>query len=407
MSGPNAQPDALAGLTIIDLSAHIAGPYATKLLADLGARVVKVERPGGDPARGLGPFLGDKPGPERSATFQFLNTNKESVVIDLKQGSGREALRALVRRADLVVSAFPPAVAERLGVTPENLGSESGPSLVWLTNFGRVGPYRDYRLSETALFAMGGEMWSHGIASREPLKYGGTAALLQCGAMAAIAALGAIHAHELHGIGQVVDVPLFDVQVNSVDRRSSAILAYRFSGRVQARAAAATIGVAGGIYPVADGFVEATASFGDYWQRFVEMIDDDRLRAPKWTQPATQVDPAAKEEADGIIYPWMLSRTRREVWAEARRARAMVAPLFTAEDLFEDPVFRERGLWTEIEHATLGRVPMLGRPYMLEKTPWRIRRPAPMLGEHTAAVLSELGYGSAEIAALRAEGAVE
>lgn len=407
MSGPNAQPDALAGLTIIDLSAHIAGPYATKLLADLGARVVKVERPGGDPARGLGPFLGDKPGPERSATFQFLNTNKESVVIDLKQGSGREALRALVRRADLVVSAFPPAVAERLGVTPENLGSESGPSLVWLTNFGRVGPYRDYRLSETALFAMGGEMWSHGIASREPLKYGGTAALLQCGAMAAIAALGAIHAHELHGIGQVVDVPLFDVQVNSVDRRSSAILAYRFSGRVQARAAAATIGVAGGIYPVADGFVEATASFGDYWQRFVEMIDDDRLRAPKWTQPATQVDPAAKEEADGIIYPWMLSRTRREVWAEARRARAMVAPLFTAEDLFEDPVFRERGLWTEIEHATLGRFPMLGRPYMLEKTPWRIRRPAPMLGEHTAAVLSELGYGSAEIAALRAEGAVE
>ncbi len=407
MSGPNTQPDALAGLTIIDLSAHIAGPYATKLLADLGARVIKIERPGGDPARGLGPFLGDKPGPERSATFQFLNTNKESVVIDLKQGSGREALRALARRADLVVSAFPPAVAERLGVTPGNLGSESGPPLVWLTNFGRIGPYRDYRLSETALFAMGGEMWSHGIAGREPLKYGGTAALLQCGAMAAIAALGAIHAHELHGIGQVVDVPLFDGQVNSVDRRSSSILAYRFSGRVQTRAAAATIGVAGGIYPVADGFVEATASFGDYWQRFVEMIDDDRLLAPKWSEPATQVDPAAKEEADGIIYPWMLSRTRREVWAEARRARAMVAPLFTAKDLFEDPVFRERGLWTEIEHATLGRIPMLGRPYMLEKTPWRIRRPAPMLGEHTAAVLGELGYGSAEIAALRAEGAVE
>lgn len=407
MPGTNNQPDALAGLTVIDLSAHIAGPYATKLLADLGARVIKVERPGGDPARGLGPFLGDEPGPERSATFQFLNTNKESVVIDLKRAGGREALRRLAGRADLVVSAFPPGVAERLEATPGNLGIESGPPLVWLTNFGRVGPYRDYRLSDTALFAMGGEMWSHGIAGREPLKYGGTAALLQCGAMAAIAALGAVHARELHGIGQVVDVPLFDVQLNNVDRRSSAILAYRFSGRVQARAAAATIGVAGGIYPVADGFVEATASFGDYWKRFVEMIDDDRLRAPKWSQPATQIDPAAKEEADGIIYPWMLSRTRREVWAEARRARAMVAPLFTAKDLFEDPVFRERGLWTEIEHATLGRLPMLGRPYMLEKTPWRLRRTAPMLGEHTAAVLGELGYGATEVAALRAEGAVE
>lgn len=407
MSPPSTPPQALEGLTVVDLTSQIAGPYAAKVLADLGARVIKVERPGGDPARRLGPFLHDEPGPGRSATFQFLNTNKESIVIDLTRAAGREVLNKLVRQSDLVISSFAPAVAERLGATPTDLGSESGPPLVWLTNFGRSGPYRDYRLSETTLFAMGGEMWSHGTAAREPLKYGGTAALMQCGAMAAIAALGAIHARELHGIGQVVDVPLFDVQVNSVDRRSSSILAYRFSGRVQARAPGATIGVAGGIYPVADGFVEATASFGDYWQRFVEMIGDDRLRAPKWTEPATQANPAAKEEADGIIYPWMLSRTRQEIWARARDTRAMVAPLFTAKDLYEDPVFRERGMWTEIEHQTLGRLPMMGRPYILEKTPWRIRRAAPLLGEHTDAVLSGAGFDGPAIAALRNEGAVQ
>ncbi len=419
-------PAALDGVTVLDLTAHIAGPYATKLLADLGARVIKVERPNGDPARRLPPFLergraalvsehaassppsesttpadaagspmpaDGEPGPEDSATFQFLNTNKESIVLDLAQEGDRHAVDCLLPRVDLVVTSFPPAVAVRLGMDPDNLRTHADVPVLAITNFGRGGPYRDYRLSDTVLYAMGGEMFSHGIAEREPLKLGGTAALLQCGAMGAIAALGAIHARELHGIGQVIDLPLFDVQINSVDRRSSAILAYRFSGRVQSRPPGAGAGIAGGIYPVADGFVEVTASFGNYWHRFAEMIGDERLRDPKWQNPAIAFDPAAKEEADAITYPWMLSRTKREVWAEARRVHAMVAPLFTAADLADDPVLRGRGLWTEIEHAVLGRLPMLGRPYILEKTPWRIRRPAPRLGEHTDAIRREFAEG--------------
>jgi crotonobetainyl-CoA:carnitine CoA-transferase CaiB-like acyl-CoA transferase len=397
--------DALEGLTIIDLTSHIAGPYTTKLLADLGARVIKVERPGGDPSRALGPFLADEPGTERSGTYQFLNTNKESIVLDLKRPRGREALLRLLPRADLVVGSFTPVVSERLHLTYDELRAVSDVPLVSLTNFGQSGPYRDYSLSDTVLYAMGGEMWSHGTSDREPLKVGGTATLMQCGAMVAIAALGAVHAREVHGIGQHVDVPLFEVQVNSIDRRSSCILAYRFSGRVQDRPPAASTGIAGGIYPCADGYVEVTASFGNYWQRFVEMVGSDVLREPRWLDPRTAMDPAAKEEADGIIYPWMLSRTRQDVWREARRARAMVAPLFTGLDVYNDPVFRERGLWVEVEHAVLGKFPMLGRPYTFEKTPWRIRHAAPMLGEHTDRVLAEAGYGSEEIAAMRGEGA--
>ncbi|GAB4331244.1 MAG: CaiB/BaiF CoA-transferase family protein [Dehalococcoidia bacterium] len=392
-----ASMDALEGITVVDFTAHIAGPYTTKVLADLGARVIKVERPGGDCARHLPPFLRDEPGPERSGTYQFLNTNKESVVLDLKRRESREVVRRLVERADLVVTSFPPRVAERLGLTYEEIRALADVPVLTLTNFGWGGPYRDYRLSETVLYAMGGEMYSHGIASREPLKMGGTAALLQCGAMGAIAALGAIHARELHGVGQHVDLSLFDVQVNSVDRRSSAILAYRFSGRVLERPEAATTGVAGGIYPCADGYVEVTASGGTYWDRFVDMLDDDRLRDPKWKDPTWFSQPDARAEADAIVYPWMLARTRQEVWHEARRARAMVAPLYTHVDLYEDPVFRERGFWTEVEHAVLGTLPMLGRPYVLERTPWRMRRAAPMLGEHTRAVLEELGFGGDEI----------
>ena len=398
--------DALEGLTVLDFTGHIAGPYATKLLADLGARVIKVERPRGDCSRQLGPFLEDTAGVERSGTYQFLNTNKESIVIDLKRPAAREVVAPLTGLADLVVTSFPPAVANRLGLGYDDLRGWKDVPLVRVSNFGQEGPYRDYRLSDTVLYAMGAEMWSHGTLDREPLKIGGTAALLQCGAMAAVAALGAVTAYEVHGIGQVVDVPLFDTQINCVDRRSSAILAYRFSGRVNARPAASGAGLAGGVYPVADGYVEVTASAGNYWARFAAMIGDPMLMSSEWNSPLKQADPAAREQADAIVYPWMLGRTRMEVWQAARREHALVAPLLTGEDIYGDPAFRDRGMWTEVERATLGTFPMLGRPYILSETPWRIRRTAPMLGEHTRPLLAEAGFDDGAIATLFDEGVV-
>lgn len=396
--------DALEGLTVLDLTSHIAGPYAAKLLADLGARVIKVERPGGDPARRLGPFLHDEPGADRGATHQFLNTNKESIVLDLRRAEGREAMYRLAAVADLVVQNFSPRQEEELGTSYEAIRAKADISVLSMTNFGRSGPYRDFRLSDTVLFAMGGEMFSHGTLGREPLKLGGSAALLQCGAMGAVAAMGAVHARDAYGISQHVDLSLFDTQINNIDRRSSAILAFRFSGRLQERAPGSSAGIAGGIYPTADGYVEVTATSGLYWQRFVAMVDD-AFREPKWADPAFMMSPAAKEEADAIVYPWMLTRTKLEVWAEARKAHAMVAPVFTAMDIVNDPVFRERGLWTEVHHAVLGTLPMFGRPYIFEKTPWRIRQAAPMLGEHTDAVLAGAGYAAAEIARLKEAGA--
>lgn len=396
--------DALEGLTVVDCTAGIAGPYATKVLADLGARVIKVERPGGDPARDLPPFLDDIPGPDRSATFQFLNTNKESIALNLKSAGGAAALGRLVAKADLVVTSSSPAVAARLGLDYARLSKQTRAPVLSLTNFGHSGPYRDYSLSETTLFAMGGEMHSHGLAGREPLKMGGTAALLQCGAMGAVAALGAIHAWEVHGVGQHVDLALLEIQASSVDRRNSNILAYRFSGRVPERAAGSSAGIAGGIYPVADGYVEVTAGAGAYWTRFVEMIGDDTLREPRWQAPGVALSPAAKEEVDAIIYPWMLAHTRAEAWAAARKAHAMVAPLYSGKDIFEEQAFRDRGLWVEIEHDVLGKLPMLGRPYTFEKTPWRLPRPAPQLGQHTFGVLRDLGYSEADAEQLAADG---
>lgn len=398
--------DALEGVTVLDFTSHLAGPYCTKLLADLGARVVKVESPAGDISRSLPPFMDDVPGLERSATFHYLNTNKESVVLDLKSAGSREVVAALVERADLVVTASSPNQERSLGIDYATLSSYADRPVLSITNFGHEGPYRDYRLSDTVLYAMGAEMYSHGLLNREPLKLGGTAALFQCGAMAAVAAMGALTAYEVQGIAQLVELPLFTVQISNIDRRSSSILAYRFSGRVQERPDGAGGGVAGGIYPVADGYVELTASAGNYWQRFVEMVDDDVLRDPKWSNPLTMMNPAAKEEADAITYSWMSTHTRAEAWKAARDVHAMLAPLFDGVDVWNDPTFRERGLWTEVDHPVLGKTPMLGRPYVLEATPWRVRSAAPCLGEHTERVLSEAGISSEQQAALRREGVI-
>ena len=406
--GTGVPPGALDGVTVLDLTAHIAGPYATKLLADLGARVIKIERPGGDPARALGPWLDGEPGPERSGTWQFLNTNKQSIVLDLKTAAGREVLERLLPRASIAVISYPPAVAERLDATPEALREIADVNVLSLTNFGWSGPYRDYALSETTLYAMGGEMFSHGLAGREPLKLGGTASLIQCGAMAAIGALGAVHATEVHGVSQRVDVSLFDVQLNSVDRRSSAILAWRFSGRINERPEAAGPSMASGlagVFPCADGYVELSASAGPYWQRFAEMIGHPEFGEPPWTDPAWLATPEARAEIDVVLYPWLLERTRAQIWEAARETHAILAPLFTATDLYGDPVFRERGLWEQVEHETLGAFPLLGRPYLLSATPWAIRRAAPCLGQDTTAILAELGYDRASIDELLRTGA--
>jgi crotonobetainyl-CoA:carnitine CoA-transferase CaiB-like acyl-CoA transferase len=205
-------------------------------------------------------------------------------------------------------------------------------------------------------------------------------------------------------VAQFVEVPLFTSQISNIDRRSAAILGYRFSGRVQEPPVNTSAGLVGGILPVADGYVELTASAGNYWRRFVEMIDDDAFRDSKWENPATAMDPSAKEEADAIVFPWMFTHTRAEAWEAARKAHAVMAPLYNGMDVWEDHNFRNRGLWETVEHPEFGPIPMLGRPYIFEETPWRIRRAAPRPGEHTDAVLADAGFSAARIAELRAAG---
>ncbi len=402
---------ALSDVTVLDFTQNIAGPYSTKLLADYGADVIKIECPGtGDGARGLGPFPDDVSHPEKSGTFLHLNTNKRGITLDLNTDEGRTAAIELARRSDVVVESFRPGTMESFGLGYDSL-SAANSSLVMtsITNFGQTGPYRDWRASELILYGMGGELISTGIAEREPIKMGGTVGLYQAGTVAAYATLAALTGARQRGSGEHVDISIMETQAGSIDRRMSLLLAYQYNDETTSREsldAASGTGFPGGVYPCADGYVQITAGLV-WFDRVVKMLGSpEGLLDPKWYSPEAQSDPGLKEEFDGYFYPWVLTRTKRQVWESAQEFRVLSGPLNTMDDLLRDPVFQGRGAFAEIDHPEAGPLTYPGRPVVLNATPWSVRRPAPRLGEHTGEVLAELGYVQSSIDRMKAKGII-
>ena len=400
-------PMALSNIKVLDFTQHIAGPYCTKLLADYGADVIKVERPGtGDGTRRLGPFPKDEPHLEKSGTFLHLNTNKRSVTLDLKTTQGQRIAGDLASQVDAVVESFRPGTMDRFGLGYEAL-SELNPALTFtsVSNFGQTGPYRGWRGSEIIFYGMGGELYSTGVAEKEPLKLGGTVGLYQSGVMAAFATLGAVLASRAEGIGQHVDISLMEVQAGSIDRRMSMMLAYQYNGEITGRTplgeATGSGGYPSGVYPCEDGFFQITGS-GKYFDRVRNMLGNpEELQGDEWLTPEAQ----ANEEMEGLFeaffYPWLLDRTKHEAWSQAQASRVLCGPLNTMGDYLQDEFFHKRGAFPEVDHPVAGSLTYPGRPFMMEASPWSIRRPAPLLGQHTEEVLTELGMSGAEIESLR------
>jgi crotonobetainyl-CoA:carnitine CoA-transferase CaiB-like acyl-CoA transferase len=208
---------------------------------------------------------------------------------------------------------------------------------------------------------------------------------------------GALFAAKRFGIGQHVDISLAETHFGGVDRRHATAIAFQFSGRRTLRAATAGAGMPQGIYPVADGYVDFTNA-AIRPDRVDDMIGyADWSQDPKFKDPVQRMDPYVIEEWNASFLGWCLERTKREVWAEARRAKVLCGPLFTMDDLFEDSHFRDRGFWDHIEHSELGYVEVPGRPFIMAAGGWEMRRPAPLLGEHTAEVLREVGLSQTQI----------
>ena len=252
----------LEGVRVIDLTHYTAGPYGTRILADYGADVIKIERPGGgDPARRIGPFYHDEPDLEKSGLFLFLNTNKRSITLDFKTEKGKQIIKELVKDADILIENFPPDVMTDAGLGYEEL-SQINPRLVMtsISNFGKSGPYKDWVGLDLTLYAMGGNMWGSGDPELEPLKTAGRMASFHVGYAAALAsALGLTNA-ELRGQGENIDVSYFEVTLQSIDGRMQKLLGYQYNNQVPMRVSpGASLGLGSGIYPCLDGMFMTTA----------------------------------------------------------------------------------------------------------------------------------------------------
>jgi crotonobetainyl-CoA:carnitine CoA-transferase CaiB-like acyl-CoA transferase len=392
---------ALSDVKVLDLTWHIAGPYCTKLLADFGADVIKIERPGeGDPARRMGPFFQDDPHPEKSGLFLYLNTNKRSITLNLKSETGKKIFKELVDDADIVVENFSPRVMPSLGLDYETL-AKINPRLVMtsISNFGQTGPYRDFKASELILYSMGGNMCTTGLQDNQPLKKGGNLVQYGGGTLAAVATMIALYGLETRGSGDHIDISLMEVQMGSIDRRMSELLAYQYNKELTPR-----MDIAGmaqfpyGIFPCKDGYFDIAGGY--MWLDRIEKVLGIPLME-RYGGP-NHFDLERREEFfANIWYPWIMEHTKNEIVTACQAGNVLCAPVNTVKDLLNEDHLKERGFWEEIDHPIVGRLTYPGRPALSPDLPWVIRRPAPLLGQHNEEVYTQLGYSKDEILKLR------
>ena len=401
---------ALADLKVLDLTQYIAGPYCTKLLGDYGAEVLKIERPdGGDPARRYGPFPHDEPHPEKSALFLHLNTNKRGITLNLKTSVGRDLFTEIVRQVDVIVENFSPRVMPGLGLAYETL-EQLNPRLVMtsISNFGQSGPYRDYKAQDILIYAMGGPMHQTGVAEREPIKMAGNLMQYHTGTMGATATLVGVYGARLQGVGQHIDVSLFETHAGTVDRRSTFLAAYAYAGEAVRRQDSGSEGMLPrGIYPCQDGYVCIHVT-SEWWPRLVRMLGrPDLLTNPKFATPAARLNVAHQAEFAALFYPWLLERTKQEIMEQAQAARVLATAVNTPGDVLEDRHFRAREFFVEVDHPEAGRVTQPGPPFRMAETPWCVRRCAPRLSQHNEEIYGGmLGLSREELTVLREQGVI-
>jgi crotonobetainyl-CoA:carnitine CoA-transferase CaiB-like acyl-CoA transferase len=385
---------AFAGLRLLDLSRLLPGPYCSLLFADLGAEVIKVEEPGrGDYARQTPPFWGDS---GVGAYFLLLNRNKKSVSIDLKQDAGKAVFRRLARTADVLLESFRPGVMDRLGLGWDALRQEH-PGLVYcaISGYGQDGPYRNLVGHDVNYMGYAGALSVTGPRDGAPLTPGVQVADLGGGAlMAAFAIAAALHHRRDSGRGQFVDVSMTDGVVSWMVPHLAALFA---TGRVPARGEERLNGgwPCYGVYETADGgHVTLGALEPQFWQNFCRLVGREDL-------VPLQRGGAERGRAEAEIRQLFRTRTRAEWLDLLHRADVCAGPVLGLDEVVRDPQLVGRGLFQEVEHPSLGRLPQVGFPVKLSATPARVATPPPALGEHTDEVLRALGYDAEAITAFR------
>ena len=388
----------VADLIVLDLSRSVAGAYCAKLLADYGADVIKVEPPEGDPIRRRGPFPDDAPSSEASGLFTYLNLNRRGIVLDPSSVGDRKHLLDLVERADVLVESFAPGERASVGLDVGQL-LRANPRMVVtsITPFGQTGPYRDYQAPEIVLEAISGWMAGNGNPGEPPLQQPGTVqAELYGGIFGLIATLGAVRWQRRTGQGQHVDVSIAESVLYTLPNITTIA---QYSGKDwERRSSYPPDNPPAGIFECADGLIGSSAVYQNEVEPFCRLIG----------RPDLPDDPRFKTRADRvrnagalteIIAEWMARHSAEEVYRKGQELRVPIARINSPRDLLTSRQLEAREYWVDVEQPGLGTVRLPGAPFKLPASPWRLRRPAPRLGEHTDEILRDGSTGGTEQAA--------
>jgi formyl-CoA transferase len=402
MPGQPTNDSLLSEIRVLDLSRILAGPYCTMLLGDLGAEVIKVERPGvGDDTRTWGPpFAGGE-----SAYYICCNRNKKSICIDLKNPRGRSLVEELARTSDVLVENFTPGLMKRFGLDYGTLRKHN-PRLIYcsITAYGQDGPYRDRPGYDMVLSAVGGLMWITGPEGGEPCKVGVAITDVVTGVHASGAIMAALLRRERTGRGQYIDCSLLDIQVASLANIGSNYLVANKEAQRWGTAHESIIPYQ--VFDAKDRPIAIAVANQKLWEVFCRTIGKmDWIEDPRFESNPKRVE--NRTELVARVAEVLVQKTCDE-WIELFVEAAIpCGPVNDMQHLFADPQVRHRNMVVEMPHKTIGKLRLCGLPVKYSETPASIRLPPPLLGEHTDEILRDvLSYSQEEIEELKSQSAI-
>jgi crotonobetainyl-CoA:carnitine CoA-transferase CaiB-like acyl-CoA transferase len=413
--------NALTPYRVLDLTGEI-GQFAGRCFAELGADVIKIEPPDGDPVRRIGPFVHDDPRPDRSLLWFTLNASKRGVTLDVERPDGRELLGKLVAKSDLVLESYAPGYLRSIGIDHEAIRREH-PKLVWVsvTGFGQDGPYAEYKWSDMIGQALSGLLYLWGEPDKPPSRPRAAQGYYHASMGAAMSGMMALYHARRTGRGQYVDVSMQEVLTFVLAGPGGVSGYWSLEGMNITRSGPGiNLGhlVSRTIYTCKEGYVAVSTMFGPHFPRLLELMKKDNAAGflaedPKWLN-ATRFAPlptqwrCEQEDADAaeaLFAKWLLRYTRDEIMQFAMEHQLMIYPVVDVPDNLTNQQLQARDYWKRVRHEDVDTtVTYPGAPVRMTATPWAMKSPAPSLGQHNAEVYESIGISASELADLRAKG---